>query len=154
MLMSHRIVLSSFLALGCAVALQAQAPTVQPNRTVPGAITVTGCIERADQMSASGTAATTADSLSFVLIHAVTGTAEDRQVAGTSGAKADTKGSMYRLDADVSQLNPHVGHKVEITGKLDAAATTTPASTDTSSPANAPQLKVEQVKMVSETCDR
>jgi hypothetical protein len=32
---------------------------------------------------------------------------------------------MYRLDADIPKLNPHVGHKVEVSGTLDAASATT-----------------------------
>jgi hypothetical protein len=154
--MSYRIVLSSVLALGCAIALEAQTPTgKQPNRIVPGEITVTGCVERADQMGGNGSAATTADSLSFVLIHAAKGPAADQKpVAGTSGTKTNAKGSMYRLNSDVPTLNPHVGHKVEVTGTLDAAATTTAPSADTASAATAPSLKVARVKMVSETCDR
>jgi hypothetical protein len=155
MQMTYRIMMSSALALGCVIALQAQAPTsTETNRTIPGEITVTGCVERADQMSATGTAGTTVDSLSFVLIHAARGTAADLRVAGTSGTEADMKGSTYRLDADISKLNPHVGHKVEVTGTLDAAATTTAGSTDPSSAGNAPKLKVDVVKMMSETCAR
>lgn len=65
MLMRCRIVMSSALAFGCAVALQAQTPTSAPtNRTIPGAMTLTGCVERADQVSGTGTAAADVDSLS------------------------------------------------------------------------------------------
>jgi hypothetical protein len=153
--MSSRNLLISALAIGSALTLQAQTPTSkEANRTIPGAITVTGCVERADQVSAPATVGTTVDSLSFVLIHAVTGTAADRQVSGTSGTKANAKDRMYRLDSDTSKLNPHVGHKVEVTGTLDAAAATTASNPDSSSAANAPKLRVERMKMVSETCDR
>lgn len=153
--MSYRMVMSGALALGCVIALQAQSPSTQTNRTVPGEVTLTGCVERADQMTAAGTAGTagtTVDSLSFVLIHAAKGTAADLRTAGTSGTKADTKGSVYRLDADIAKLNPHVGHKIEVTGTLDAA--TAAGSADPSSAEAAPRLKVDGVKMVSETCDR
>ena len=150
--MSYRMVMSGALALGCVIALQAQSATTQPNRTVPGEVTLTGCVERADQMNAAGTAGTTVDSLSFVLIHATKGTAADLRTAGTSGTKPDPKGSVYRLDADISKLNPHVGHKIEVTGTLDAA--TAASSADPSSVEAAPRLKVDGVKMVSETCDR
>src|SRR5947207_7485542 len=112
MLMSSRIVMSSVVALGFAAALHAQTPTSQEaNRAIPGEITVTGCVERADQMAAA-TAGTTVDSLSFMLIHAVKGTAAQAQPIGTSGTKDDVSGSAYHLDAEVTTLNPHVGHKV------------------------------------------
>jgi hypothetical protein len=81
--------------------------------------------------------------------------AADRQVAGTSGTNSNKAvGGIYRLDSNVATLNPHVGHKVEVTGTVDGAAAATPPSADTTSAANAPRLKVARVKMVSETCDR
>ena len=154
--MSYRIVLSTAVAFAMAVALQAQtASGNQATDKAAGQVALTGCVERADQLGASGTAATTVDSLSFVLMHAVRGTAADRQVAGTSGTNSNnTKGGIYRLDAEVAKLNPHVGHKVEVTGTVDAAAAAAAPSADTTSSANAPRVKVASVKMVSETCDR
>ena len=152
--MSRHIGTIGVLALGCAIAVQAQAPSGrEANRTTPGEITITGCVERADQVSAPVTAGTTVDSLSFVLIRATKGTAADARAAGTSGTQASTeKDSMYRLDAEVSKLNAHVGHKVEVTGTLVAAIDSTVKSTDPS--ASAPRLKVDRVKMLSETCGR
>lgn len=153
--MSYRIAFATMLAFGWALALSAQSP--KPGTTpTSNEVTVTGCVERADQMSGAGTAGTTVDSLSFLLTHAAIGTAESRP-AGTTGTSAKSMGTMYRLDADTSKLNPHVGHKVEVTGTLSTAA---PASktTDDADPAaaaaNAPKLKVERVKMVSQTCAR
>jgi len=152
--MSRHIGTIGVLALGYAIAVQAQAPTSRDaNRTTPGEITITGCVERADQVSAAVTAGTTVDSLSFVLIKATKGTAADAQVTGTSGTQAGTeKDSTYRLDAEVSTLNPHVGHKVEVTGTLVGALDSTVKSADPS--AGAPRLKVDRVKMLSETCGR
>ncbi len=152
--MSRHIGTIGVLALGYAIAVQAQAPTSRDaNRTTPGEITITGCVERADQVSAAVTAGTTVDSLSFVLIKATKGTAADAQVTGTSGTQAGTeKDSTYRLDAEVSTLNPHVGHKVEVTGTLVEALDSTVKSADPS--AGAPRLKVDRVKMLSETCGR
>ena len=152
-----RFVMSMVLASGCVFALHAQTPTTPQSNAAPASrITLTGCVERADQMTPSGTATTTVDSQSFVLIHATkSGTTEPRsEGVGTSGAANTGKGSMYRLDADRSKLNPHVGHKVEVTGALDAAGNTTPATADPPSAENAPRLKVDTVKMLSETCAR
>lgn len=150
--MSARMMMSTLVAIASAVALQAQAPTTaQTNRATPGEITVTGCVERADQV-ATPTASATVDSLTFMLIHAQKGTATEPQPTATTGSDKAATGSYYRLDADVSTLNPHVGHKVEVTGTL--APPTAPSGSTSASPTNAPLLKVDHVKLVSETCDR
>jgi len=147
--------MSTMFALACAAGLAAQEPTsAQSNRTTPGAITVTGCVERADQVAGSTTAAAVVDSLTFMLIRAEKGTAAQTQPTGTSGTKDQGKGLSYRLDADVATLNPHVGQKVEVTGTLVAPTATTADAADPSSPANAPRLKVDAIKMVSDTCAR
>jgi hypothetical protein len=148
---SWRTIASTGVALACVVTLHAQSPA---NGPAPAEITVTGCVERADQVAASTTAAATVDSLTFMLIHAENGTADRQQPTGTSGAGGAAKGSSYRLDADVSTLNPHVGHKVEVTGTVDAPTSPSATSTEPTSPSNAPRLKVAHVKMVSETCAR
>lgn len=154
MSMSSRVLLSTAVVWGWAIALHAQTPSdSQTSRAVPGEITVTGCVERADQVAGASTAAATVDSLTFMLIHAEIGTAADTQPTGTSGTKGDNKGTSYRLDGDIARLNPQVGHKVEITGTLEAAAPAT-ASVEPASPSNAPQLKVAHIKVVSETCAR
>jgi hypothetical protein len=73
--------------------------------------------------------------------------------AGTAGAAnqpATAIASEYRLDGDDAKLTPHVGHKVEITGTVEQAkgATEAPAA----SAANAPRLKVDNVKMIAASC--
>ena len=152
--MSRHIGMMGVAALVCSIVLQAQTPpSRETSRAVPGTITVTGCVERADQVSGSVTAGTTVDSLSFVLIKATKSTGADSRTVGTGGLPKGTEtGSMYRLDADVSTLNPHVGHKVEVTGTLVSAPKA--ASAEPSSAANAPKMKVDRVKMLSETCGR
>jgi hypothetical protein len=131
-----------------AATLAAQTTTAEPrqqaaNKT-PEKITITGCVERADQMASAGTVGTTVDSQSFVLITVPPAGG----VAGTSGTKGSDKG--YRLDGDKEKLNPHVGHKVEITGALDEAASTNAAAGS----ATGPKLKVDTIKMIAETCGR
>ena len=144
------------LALATSIALQAQTPATRDSKqTKPGQIPVTGCVERADQVSGAVTAGTTVDSLSFMLIKATRGTAADSRTTGTAGATPSAdKGGMYRLDADLATLNPHVGHKVEITGTLLSANASPADGVDPSSASNAPKVKVNQVKMLSETCGR
>jgi len=112
-------------------------------------ITISGCVERADQVASPASAGTTVDSLSFVLINAPS------QTVGTSGsAEAGRRDASmdkgYRLDGEVEKLNPHVGHKVEIAGTVVEPAATNAAA----SSANGPKVKVESIKMLSETCAR
>ena len=108
-------------------------------------ITITGCVERADQVaSPTATVGTTVDSLTFVLR-----TPPPSETAGTSGTRpAGDKG--YRLDGDVAKLNPHVGHKVEISGFVTEPAATSGAA----SSGEGPKVKVDSIKMLSETCAR
>jgi hypothetical protein len=111
--------------------------------------TVTGCIERADQLTPAGTEATTVDSQHFVLIRAQPGSGK-ATAAGTPTATAGSLGPMYRLVADAQKLNPHVGHKVEIVGTVER--TNTSASSTDASPSSAPTLTVRSLKMLAETC--
>ncbi|MBW8866455.1 MAG: hypothetical protein JF610_03850, partial [Acidobacteria bacterium] len=136
-----------------AAALAAQATTATPQQQTstktPEKVTISGCVERADQMTSAGasTLGTTVDSLSFVLVDVPSGT------TGTSGVKGNTSSATdkgYRLDADVAKLNPHVGHKVEISGYVDEPAATNGAANSV----NGPKVKVETIKMIAETCGR
>ena len=135
-----------------ALAAQTAGATPQPQTStnMPEKITITGCVERADQMASAGasTLGTTVDSLSFVLVDTPpSGTAGTSGVRGEAAASTD-KG--YRLDADVAKLNPHVGHKVEISGYVDEPAATNGAANSV----NGPKVKVETIKMIAETCGR
>jgi hypothetical protein len=112
------------------------------------AITISGCVQRAEQgpTGTSGTAGATRDSSEskFLLTSAAASTSA---TAGTSGSNADAAiAPSYRLDADDAKLTPHVGHKVEIAGTVDQ-----PSSASTSS-TSAPKLKVETIKMIAASC--
>ena len=128
----------------------AKTATAQPSGSKTGdKITISGCVERADQVASPSSAGTTVDSLSFVLINT------PPQQVGTSGSAAtENRGASmekgYRLDAEVGKLNPHVGHKVEIAGTVAEPALTNGAA----SAANGPKVKVESIKMLAETCAR
>jgi len=151
-----RTLLFAGVALSCAAALSAQSQTQSKSsadRDASKRVTVSGCVERADQVTPNDTT-TTVDILSFVLIKPMaekatgtTGTA----TADAARANANSDPRLYRLDGTVDQLNPHVGQKVEIIGSV-AEAPTEPKGTV--SPANVPRLKVESVKMLSATCPR
>jgi hypothetical protein len=134
-------------------------------------VTVTGCIERADQVMSRENLATTVDSLDFVLMKADKPDAA-AQPTGTAGANANPAdkekgfGIAYRLEGNIDTINPHVGHRVEVVGSVAAAAPSgasgntgavgtagrVPAGADV--PADAPVLKVESVKMIASTCGR
>src|SRR5437763_13900458 len=95
-----------------AAAFVGQTTTTTPQQQTtkqPEKITITGCVERADQVAAPGTLGTTTDSLHFVLINI------PAPAVGTSGSKPSARSMHkgYRLDGDAEKLNPHVGHKVE-----------------------------------------
>jgi hypothetical protein len=111
-------------------------------------VTVTGCLERSKESASptgtTGTAAGASASSKFTLNN-VTSTPSASGTAGTTGAAT---ASSYRLDGEDSKLTPHVGHKVEITGTVAKEA----SATGTAMSASAPKLKVEDVKMVSDSC--
>jgi hypothetical protein len=137
---------------GLAVALAAQEPQT-PRSGSNKLITVTGCIQRATEAptGTSGTAgaAKMGDTKFLLTSVATSGTG----TAGTSGTAS--RANEYRLDADDAKLTPHVGHKVEVSGSLDdaASAAAPPAAAGAAtSAANAPKLKVETVKMIASTC--
>lgn len=99
-------------------------------------VVITGCIQRGIQSPVGTTGApgaAAADAAKFILTKA----------SPVSNATATPK--TFRLDAEDSQLTAHVGHKVEITGTLDAK----PAPGDAAAPA---KLKVASVKMVAASC--
>jgi hypothetical protein len=149
-IMKTQLFTASAMACLCSAGLLAQSPsTTTAQKSNENRVTVTGCVERADQLAGSA-ATTTVDSLSFVLIKAAadkpTGT------SGTTPAEATAASDrMYRLDGKQDELNPHVGHKVEVSGTI-AENPTAPAGATSST--NAPRLRVESVKMIDATCPR
>jgi hypothetical protein len=127
-------------------------PTSTPPAVPPGAsakadnITVTGCIQRSPQSSAAapstpgavGTAGSSSRSDGGFMLNIP-------KPSGAGAAPSASRAvSSYKLDADDSKLAPHVGHKVEITGSLDQASS--------SSPSSSPRLKVDNVKMIASSC--
>jgi hypothetical protein len=128
------LVAIALTATATVAAQQPPAPASAPNSS--DKVVVTGCIQRGIQSpvgttGAAGAAA--ADASKFILTKA----------SPASDATATPK--TYRLDADDSQLTAHVGHKVEVTGSIDAK----PAPGDAAAPS---KLKVASVKMVAASC--
>ena len=150
------------------MAAQTPAPATPPAQSNAAGekVTVTGCVERADQVTPSGTTAgTSVDSLDFVLMKAPenasansAGSATANTEPGPTGTSGSAGMPLYRLQAETGKLNPHVGHKVEIIGMREAAGQSAPqtpgAANANASGANAPHLRVESVKMLAESCRR
>jgi len=147
-------------AVLCSAVLAAQAPSSASRaagNTAGERVTLTGCIERSDQLTPAGTSAETADSQSFVLMKADAAGASVSEPPGAVGTSGGI-GPMYRLVGRSSELNTHVGQKVEITGTRegsDAANAAAQAANATNpSAANAPRIRVESMKTLAETCPR
>ena len=139
------------VAIGLAIVASVTAQEPASRAPVPGSdkdkVVFTGCIQRAAQLPVGTTGAVgDADVSKFILMKATS-------AADPSPAAAPRT---YRLDADDSLLTTHVGHKVEITGTLDAAK---PGATVTGDPAppaaatSASKLKVTSVKMIAAACE-
>jgi hypothetical protein len=181
----HGIVRSASVAvLVVAVTITTAAQTPQTTTPAPssnstsqaqaGTMTLTGCVERADQIAPApvgATAGATVDSQTFVLIKAeapvaaaASGTSGATGTSGTAQSSAPA-GTMYRLDGDVAKIAPHVGHRVEIMGSFEQPTGTsivgaTPDPNNPGAPANplaatvAPRLKVDAIKMIADLCPR
>jgi UDP-N-acetylmuramyl tripeptide synthase len=125
----------------------AQEPARQPAQSTAKSVTITGCVQNAPQARAGETRDTS--DIKFVLTNAAMSPSGP---TGTSGSTTPSTAaaSQYRLDADDAKLTSHVGHKVEITGTVEQpTATTQPPA---ASAANAPKLKVDNVKMIASSC--
>jgi hypothetical protein len=133
-------------------------PTSTPPAVPPGAsakadnITVTGCIQRSPQSSAAapstpgavGTAGSSSRSDGGFMLNVAKPSGAGASPGASPAPGASSAASSYKLDADDSKLSPHVGHKVEITGSLDQASS--------SSPSSGLRLKVDSVKMIATSC--
>jgi hypothetical protein len=148
-LMKTRVFLATCTAIAAFVTvgvLAQDAPSPQaPASSTAKAITVSGCVERA-QAAPTGTSGTAASAASvsepkFILKNP---SVESSGTTGTAGsASASASPTEYRLDADDAKLASHVGHKVEITGNVESMS---------ASAGSAPKLKVDSVKMIGATC--
>jgi len=144
-------------------------------------ITVTGCVQNISSSAPSGST-----QKGFLLANATTASASTSSAAatpgstpapsptqsgtaagtptGTSGsatASSPSMGTSYVLSGKDSELKDHVGHRVEVTGTVEAktsttsTSTSTPTSTETSSTSTMttnPKLTVTSVKMIASDC--
>src|SRR5262249_21131445 len=144
---------------GCVATLAAQTPptsSAQRSSSDSKDLIVTGCLERgADGMFTLANAREEAKSEAS----AATGTTGTSSTA-TSGTSSSTPSHNYRLEGG-TDLEKHVGHKIQVTGMLKegasspgAAAGTSTAGTSgaASGKADAKQLDVKSVKMIAASC--
>ena len=133
----------------CVAAAGVSAAQGDTNTTV----TVTGCVQNISSTSPAGET-----SRGFLLSNATLGDA----AAGTpTKGRASTATASFLLDGhDDGDLKTHVGHKVEVTGTIDAPVETTnessaPASsfgTGAKSMDQQQRLHVSTVKMIASNC--
>jgi hypothetical protein len=179
------------VALACGVSLAAQTPAATQSGT-PSTVTVTGCLQRGNSMSGttgttgsatSGTSAASASASAsdhFMLTNAKMGSgsssttgAAGSATTGTTGsgtsatgaAGSSTSGASYVLEGSTSDLSSHVGHEIEVRGKIDSSSTGSSygsgastgsaaagATTGSASATSAQKLQVESVRMIASTC--
>jgi hypothetical protein len=155
--MQIRWFISIFMAAACAATpVLAQNPSSGRSRETGEKVTLTGCIERADQVLSRDTLGRSVDSQMFVLVIAP---AESAQSARPAAGQQENPPRIYRLTDEAKTLNPHVGHRVEIVGTLAGPATSAQAvgtSGDHAAAAGVPvaEVKVDSLKMISQACSR
>jgi hypothetical protein len=189
--MTKQVWMSACVAVAFAgVGLAAQTTagqTGQSTRSGKGSantVTVTGCLKSGEQSgTAGGTTSGTATSGStsasrsgsarghFMLTNVQQGSSSTTGTTGTPSTTSGTSGtaSSYMLEGRESELQKHVGHKVEITGTVESSksgmsgsktgSTTTGSesresreSKESGSMGNAQRLRVQSVKMISSNC--
>ena len=151
--------MQNLLALYCGlvvsmaiVAAQTPPPTTSgaSSTTSPPTITVTGCVTP-DTMATPST-----DSSPRFVLTSIDpqGGAGNPSASTAAQPRSTLTGYALKPAADVN-LGAHLNHKVQITGTLDTATTSSATSAQPSSPNTSsamPALRVTSVKMVSSTC--
>jgi hypothetical protein len=147
--MKKLLVLYCGLVVSMAVlAAQTPPPTTSGTSSAasPQTITVTGCVTP-DTMANPST-----DSPRFVLSSIdPQGGAGNPSASPAAQARSTVTGYTLKPAADVN-LGAHLNHKVQITGTLETATTSSATSAQPSSSSAMPALRVTSVKMVSSAC--
>ena len=161
----------------------------------PRMMTLTGCIQAAPSSSPSatpGAVGTAGMASQFILTNARPGmgsgssTSSGRTAPGTpasppstpggatsstgaaSSSSSASSGTTYALEGPASQFKDHVGHQVEITGRLNQSSASSSSSTSrdadrdstardsarSSSSAPMSRFEVQSVKMIAASCSR
>ena len=117
--------------------------------TSPNAVSVTGCVQKAQQSATPGAGAATGDATpGFVLTNVMpSGAASATGTSGTAGGSRAASSRSYPIAADESKLIPHVGHQVEINGTFES-------SNPAPGVAGVPKLKVDSLRMLASSCSQ
>jgi hypothetical protein len=112
---------------------------------------------KAKPVTLSGCLAQGADATSFVLNNAMpvaTAAKDPAKDAPAAGHSAHGDAKSYRvMPTDSVKLAAHVGHKVELTGQVDAAKPAAPGAAPTAkADSSMPQLTVTAMKHVAPKC--
>jgi hypothetical protein len=151
--MKNGICICVAMAIVVSVDLAAQSTTspteTRAVSTSPNAVSVTGCVQKAQPSTTPVTGTATGDtSPRFVLTNVMPSGASS--ATGTSGAAGGSRAASnrtYPIDADESRLSPHVGHQVEINGTFES-------SNPAPGVAGAPKLKVDSLRMLASSCSQ
>ncbi|HEX4566776.1 MAG TPA: hypothetical protein VH138_09090, partial [Vicinamibacterales bacterium] len=164
--MRRHLLFATILAAAFSVGASAQSGTGQAGQagqagtmaqSAPGAekqakdqnVTVTGCIQTGTQ-SPSTPAGTSGSSAAT---GSPTSAAEQFVLANITGAPAPLSGmDRVSLSGKDSDLKKHLGHKVEITGKLEKPSTPPSPSSTAGTSGSSETLKVSSIKMLAESC--
>jgi hypothetical protein len=156
-------------AFGFVASLGAQSATSSQSTTSDKDVTVTGCLERgangnymlANAQKENGMSGTSTGTTG------TTGSATtgSTSATGSSAMNARSGGETWTLEGSSTDLDKHVGHKIEVTGKEVSSSmgsatgtssttgttgtTATGTSGTTSRTSNAQKLDVKSVKMIS-----
>lgn len=146
----------------CSIGLIAQTSTPSQTSSSANTVTVTGCLQHAEQAGTTGTtgttgAATPSGAERFVLTNAKKGSASTSTTtttppSGTSATGTSGMGTTYHLEGMASDLTAHVNQEVEITGTLESDTSGTTSTTGATGAAGAQRIHVTSVKMISSTC--
>ena len=158
--------------LGLGVALGAQTTSTstttagqRSDRTSAREINVSGCVARgADgqftltnaRVEPMGSASSTTAGTTGTTTTGTTGATTTATEPTGSGTKANAA-TTWRLSGG-SDLDKHVGHRVQITGRasgekaMDTPSTSTTPSATTTADSKGPELEVQSIKMISTSC--
>jgi hypothetical protein len=153
-------------AIGLAATLGAQSPTsTTSSRPMTGDkdhdVTITGCLSKgATDFTLNNARLDTEKTTSTASAAGSTSTAT---ATGTTGTAASSSApNTWKLTGD-NDLDKHVGHKIQVTGKTtwDASmehgrsatsTTASPSSSTSSTSSSEPTLNVKSIKMVASSC--
>jgi hypothetical protein len=142
------------LAAGCNRSDRQTGSVLDNDNDRQARITVTGCLQPAEQGLASrepNSASRSAEGIDrFILANAAPATQSSSSSPSSSESSpsaAAATGPLYLLEGDKDQLRQHVGQQVEVTGKPDDDS----SSSDPNQP-NAQRLEVESMRMIAQNC--